>query len=358
MTALTRTISCDDPKLILAPYVWRQTGHGDSARAQATMPGAYLRASFTGSATLAILIDSACNAGCKPRSMPTVEWSVDHGPFQTLQLTRTDEVYPLPLAQNLTIDQPHHLEFHFRSANLVENRWVAPTANLRLAGLTLESAGALLDHPRRKKLAIGYGDSITEGVGAEGLFVSWDIPEPNNARITWLPLLASALDCEYGQLGTGGMGMACTNHLPPLSHTWDRYDQDHSRLQDGLLLPEPDYVLCNLGTNDLGLVITDAYIQWLAVARQACPQAQFFCIVPLLGLHRAEISAAVATRQSTGDARVHLIDVPSLQSGFGMGPHATALADDGVHPTAHGQALFAAHLAVEIQKILDSASKA
>lgn len=60
----------------------------------------------------------------------------------------------------------------------------------------------------RTKRAIGYGDSITEGVGVDGLFTSWSLIGVNNARATWFPLVCAVLDCEYGQLGSGGWGMA------------------------------------------------------------------------------------------------------------------------------------------------------
>ena len=38
--------------------------------------------------------------------------------------------------------------------------------------------------------------------------------------------------------------------LPPLPQSWDRYDAATSRLTEGRLVPEPDYVFCCMGTND------------------------------------------------------------------------------------------------------------
>jgi len=352
--ASARTIFCDDPKLVFAPYVWLQSGSGVSARAEATIPGAYLKAAFTGSRTVGIIIDATGNAGGDPNTRPSVEWSVDYGPFQTELIDRNAGVYTLPLAHDLAPDKPHRFEFYFKSANLSEHRWTASTAHLRPAGLALDDGGSLVDCPRRGKLAIAYGDSITEGVGVEGLFSTWQSIGMNNALKTWVPLLASSLDCEYGQVGSGGFGMVKPIELPPLTQTWDSYDKGHSRLQGGLLLPEPDYVFCNLGTNDSGFDITAGYLQWLADMRKACPHSRFFCIVPLMGLHRGEISAAVSARRSAGDARVYLIDLAALEPGFHYTPAGTVFAYEGVHPSAYGQALFAAHLAVEVQKILDS----
>ncbi|MHB8973001.1 MAG: hypothetical protein ACYC3X_14745 [Pirellulaceae bacterium] len=58
---------------------------------------------------------------------------------------------------------------HFRSAALGPARWQASPVHLRIAGVGLEPGGSLLDYPQRRKLTIGFGDSITEGVCNEGL---------------------------------------------------------------------------------------------------------------------------------------------------------------------------------------------
>ena len=54
MPAAASNVSSDNPKLFFSPYTWRQSGAGDAARAEATLPGAYLKAAFTGSATLGL----------------------------------------------------------------------------------------------------------------------------------------------------------------------------------------------------------------------------------------------------------------------------------------------------------------
>jgi len=74
--------------------------------------------------------------------------------------------------------------------------------------------------------------------------------------------------------------------LPPLPQSWDRYDAATSRLTDGLLLPEPDYVFCCMGTNDFEgdgpqrrqMDITAAYTNWLKSVRKACPKTRVFCV--------------------------------------------------------------------------------
>jgi hypothetical protein len=344
----------DAPQVFLAPYVWKRSGSGATARAEATMPGAYLKFAFRDSDFVHLLIDGSANEGCPATAMPVVDYSVDEGPFQTVQLTQTSAVYALPLAEDLEQGGVHRIEVYFRSACLGPQRWQASTVHLRVAGIALTPGGALLDGVRRPKLAIGFGDSITEGVCNEGSCPYYSNLLMNNARTTWFPLVCAGLQCEYGQLGTGGQGMVRPIEIPPLPQTWDRYDADASRLTGGLLLPEPDYVFCAMGTNDFRTVgdrreqidITEAYTNWLAAVRKACPRSLCFCVVPPLGWHVAEIAAAVAARHAAGDSRVFLIDTAPLKTAFHES-HGTQLAPDGVHPSVYGNALLATLIAAE-----------
>ncbi|MFN0052553.1 MAG: GDSL-type esterase/lipase family protein [Planctomycetales bacterium] len=350
----TSIVPIDDANLLLSPYVWRLTAQGKAARAEAMFPGAYVKMGFEESRSVGLVIDGTANRGCPPESMPVIEYSIDEGEFQIVPLTRTGEVYTLPLGEGLAIDRPHRVELYFRAADLVRSRWKETAAHLRLAGFVLEEPGRVQAVKRRAKRAMAFGDSITEGVGTDGLFTSWQLLLVNNARATWFPLVCAALDCEYGQLGSGGQGMTRAIHLPPLTQTWDRYDDSSTRLVDGRLVPEPDYVFCNMGTNDYEKDITADYVSWLTAVRQACPNTHFFCIVPTLGVHQAEVEAAVATRRTEGDRRVFSIDPAPLRHAFRVGQGATQLAHDGVHPSAYGHALLGALIAAESQKLLSA----
>ncbi len=347
------TVPIDNPRIYLSPYVWKKTGTGDAARAEAAMPGAYLKIAFRGSQSSQLLIDGAAHRGCPPESMPVIEYSLDQGAFQIVPLTITDELYVLPLATQLSADRSHQLEIFFRAADLTQKRWTESLTHLRVVGLALDSGAELLEVPTRKRRAIGFGDSITEGVGTDGLFTSWQSLGVNNARGTWLPIACAALDCEFGQLGSGGQGMTREIHLPPLTKSWDRFDPATSRISQGLLLPEPDYIFCAMGTNDYEKDITSDYTSWLADMRKACPQSHFFCIVPPLQVHRDEIAKAVAARRTAGDQRVHLIETAPLAASFRANQGATQLAYDGVHPSQLGQAILGALIAVEAQKALN-----
>jgi lysophospholipase L1-like esterase len=349
--------------IYLSPYTWKCFDMDGSPRAQAAMPGAYVKTVVQATTNSALLIDGTANAGCPAASMPVIEYSVDSGPFQIAQLSATGEVNALPLAAGLDPGSPHRVEVFFRAADLTQRRWEASTAHLRLAGITLDAGGSLIRPVLRAKRAIGFGDSITEGVGVDGYFSSWQALEVNNARATWLPLVCTALGCEYGQLGSGGQGMVRPIEMPPLPQAWDHYDAAALRLVAGRLLPEPDYVFCCMGTNDFtgdvhdfsAIDITTAYVHWLTAVRAACPLASIFCVVPPLGWHAEEIAAAVKVRQVAGDDRVHLIDTSPLHAAFALRP--TQLAHDGVHPTVYGQAMLGALIAAQVQRALDSHSE-
>ncbi len=350
------TFPIDDPKITLSPYVWKPTGQAQSARIEATMPGAYLKLNFENSKSIQLLIDGDANKNCPPASMPVVDFSIDNGPYKTTQLTKTSDIYPLPLADSLDPAKPHQLEFHFRSANLGPDRWKASTVHLRVAGLQLDPNGALLPTTPHARRALAFGDSITEGVCVEGLCPYYSNLLMNNARATWFPLVASALDCEYGQLGTGGQGMVKQGMaLPPLPQTWDHYDAATSRITNEKLLPEPDYIFCAMGTNDYlensdkPSNITEAYTTWLTAVRKAAPNSAIFCITPPLGWHAEEVAAAVAARNKSGDDKVHLIDTSPLKSGFDA-KRPTKLALDGVHPSLYGNALLATLITSQTQK--------
>jgi lysophospholipase L1-like esterase len=352
VSAADTTIPIDHANLLLAPYVWKHTGNGASARAEAALPGAYLKAVVRNSTAIGLVVDGTANKGCPASSLPVVEYCIDEGSYRVVRLGQAGDVYTLPLADHLDGAKAHRLEVYFRAADLAQQRWKSSLCHLRMAGLRLDAGGSLAPYKARPKRALGFGDSITEGVGVDGLFKSWQSLGLNNARATWLPLVSLPLGCEYGQLGSGGQGMTRPIEMPPLPKTWDHFDPATSRLKEGLLLPEPDYIFCCMGTNDFGKDITADYTGWLVAVRKACPNVRLLCVVPPLGLHEGEIKAAVVARNKAGDRRVHLIDTTRVRSGFRVNTGATQYAFDGVHPSVFGQAVLGALIVAEAQQAL------
>jgi hypothetical protein len=353
----TVVVAADEANVCWSPYVWKKSGAGEAARMEATMPGAYVKLAFRGSTMVDLLVDGTANKGCPKEAIPIVDYCVDNGAFQSVRLSERNEVYAIPLAAKLDPAKEHRVEVQFRSASLGTNRWRASTGRLRLAGFEVDAGNRLLPVAVRPRRAIGFGDSIFEGVCVERLGPYYSDLTMNNARMTWFPIMCAALGCEYGQLGTGGQGMVRPIEIPPLPQTWDHYDDKTSRLSDGKLLPEPDYVFCGMGTNDHNpadkslIPIGDAYRAWLVSVRKACPNTAIFCVVPPLGWHDKEIADAVAARRKAGDNRVFVIDPVSLRDQWSL-KGATPLAYDGVHPSVYGSAMLAAVIAAEVEKTL------
>jgi lysophospholipase L1-like esterase len=345
-------VPIDHPLILRSPYTWKIIGAGESVTAEACMPGAYVRLRVSGTSAIQLEIDGTAHLGSSAELMPVIEYQVDAGPLQHLQLPLVSQRLLVPLAQGLDPASAHAVELMFRAGTLVD-RWLTAKPRLRLAGFLLDASALVLPTTRRALNAIGWGDSITEGVGVDALFTSWAILEPNNARGTWFPIAASALGAEYGQLGTGGQSMGAHIHggLPPLTETWSVYDSSGaSRLREGRLDPAPDYIFCNMGTNDR----TDPsapYQEWLTQVRTAAPHAHILVVIPINGFWRAEITALVRQRQAAGDPQVHLIDCPELQPLAPAQGRPTALALDGVHPTLLGEALFGAAIAVQTARL-------
>jgi lysophospholipase L1-like esterase len=360
-----KLISVNAAEVCLAPYVWKRTQVAGLAAIEAAMPGAYLKFMAENTRSVGIIVDVTAAKGCPASSMPVIEYSVDNGPFKVLQLTVTGDVYMLMLAEKLDHNRPHHVELYFRAADLMQKRWETSTVHLCLAGIALDHSARLVPVPVRPRKAIGFGDSIIEGVGVEGRFTSWQGLEVNRAAGSWFPLVCAALGCEYGQLGTGGQGILNKSmEIPPLLQTWDHYDAYTSRLTDNLLLPEPDYVFCGMGTNDFQdrdpkkpCDISDAYLQWLTAVRKACPTADIFCVVPPFGWHFKEIQTAVTVRNQAGDRSVYLIDTAPLKDGFDPENQPSRYAYDGCHPSLYGNAMLASLITAEVQKINSSPTK-
>jgi hypothetical protein len=54
--AAIMTVPCDNPSLGFSPYVWKSTGAGAGARAEATFPGAYAKSIVKGTSTISLVM--------------------------------------------------------------------------------------------------------------------------------------------------------------------------------------------------------------------------------------------------------------------------------------------------------------
>ncbi|MBO7393313.1 MAG: hypothetical protein J6U98_03825 [Abditibacteriota bacterium] len=352
--AFAKTIPVTDPNIYFSPYTWKTVKSGGETAREAVLPGAYIKASFKGTSSLGLVIDAAASKDMTEQ-VPVIEYSVDGKPFKTALLSKDGNVYTLPMADSLS-DGVHTAVIYLKTSYLWSNRYTSARSHLIVKGFETEDNGVTAEQSVRPKTIIGYGDSITEGVAVDGYLKlsNWDNIAVNNARCSWLPIVAAALDCEYGQVGVSAIGFTKgEDDWPLFQQSWDRYDAYESRLVKGRFDPEPDYIMLSMGTNDkFNDVFTAAYAGWMKKVRIAAPNAVLVLIVPPSGSHRDQINKAV---EASSDDNIILIDTPETNEQVHLrAGAATGMAYDALHPNMYGQAVYASGIAARLSKALEA----
>jgi lysophospholipase L1-like esterase len=317
-------------------------------------PGSYFKTMFTGtSAILSIEVTGA--ASDQP---PKVAWTIDDGPFHTA------EVHPggneLPIAKDLE-PKTHSVLFLFSASDANVNRWFLPVEGLKIYGMILDPEGRLLSPAGSvsvsPKKIVFFGDSITEGAWVlgnsnrkiDGRYVDW--VKFSDARLSWTRPLALALNAEYGTCGFGGTGWVhtATPFVPALPESWPFYFDKHTRLTDGQLVPTPDYVIVNMGTNDHAPQISATVISVVRQIRKAAgPKAAIILIVPFGQMNRDPIVDAASKVE---DQHLFTIDLgPEWAYGISDYGHSSSRSFDGLHPSATATAEFATAMATAIMQ--------
>ena len=278
--------------------------------------GAYLRATFTGTA---IGFKGGATAGGQ-----SVLVSVDGEPPQEVNAL---DARPLePGTHTLLLGSPgQNGEFEFK-------------------GLALSPDARTLPTPARPLIEF-VGDSITTGGGQTRpatVNYSWDSAEMLGCDHTQIAFSARALTSGYGCAGdkagldTQYFNLKNFNHLgdvPPVPWGFSY---------------TPRVVIINLGQNDQcgsepDAVMTASYVGFVHKLRAKFPRAQIVALRPFGGPYEAAIRRAVETL-GAGDARVHSIDTTGwLDKGDFV---------DGIHPTEAGHRKVAARLAPLLRPLL------
>ncbi|MBQ7524866.1 MAG: hypothetical protein IJT09_00375 [Abditibacteriota bacterium] len=339
------TIPVTDPNVYFSPYTWKTVDNGGETAREAVLPGAYIKVTFKSTATFGLVVDATATRGVTGE-VPVIEYTIDNGPYQSVSLATDKTVYTIPMASGLT-STSHTAVIYLKSSYVRSNRYKTQKGHLIVKGFQVADNGVTAAQSVKPKRLIGYGDSITEGVVIES------VGGPN-ARCSWLPMVASALNCEYGQVGIYAIGFSKgADDWPVFQNTWDKYDYTSSRLVNGRFDPEPDYILLSMGTNDPeNSAFLTAYQAWMVSVRAAAPNAVLVMIVPPSGSHRAQITQAVT---ASSDDNVILID-PTATNDM-VSPTqgaATGMAYDGIHPNMYGQGMYAACVAAQMAEKLEA----
>ncbi|MBP5093118.1 MAG: hypothetical protein J6332_03625 [Abditibacteriota bacterium] len=332
-----KTIPVTDENVCFSPYTWKTVTSGGIAAREAVLPGAYIKIAFKGTSTFGLVVDATATRGVT-HELPVLEYSVDNAPFRLVAIATDKDVYTIPMASGLT-SSTHTVAVYLRSSGSLTNRYTSKKSHVIVKGFEVDDNGATVEQNIKPKRMIGYGDSITEGVVIEH-------DGGPNARCAWLPMVASALNCEYGQVGVCAIGFSKgVDDWPKFQDSWSRYDAEASRLVNGKFDPEPDYIMLSMGTNDPenGSFFT-AYSIWMRNARAAAPNAVIVLIVPPSGCHREQITKAAAT----AGKNVILVDTPETNIGVHWYSGAAAMSYDGIHPNMYGQGMYASCIAARI----------
>jgi lysophospholipase L1-like esterase len=390
--------------LFFADYSWAPSPAPAYASGSlcASAPGAALRASFTGSASIALAVDAAATANGSDALLPLVAWSVD-----SLEWRREWAVAPgggaqqqLLLASGLDPGATHTLQLVLDASSESGDRWrFAPAANqfLCVAGLVADAGAAALPPALRPRRMLVYGDSITEGTSALRMSFgpgsgpgpagdTWGCTSPSgaygsSALHSWASHVSDALGAELSMAAFAAQGYATKNsynygNVPPLmtpgddaASAWRWVFANASRLP-ALAAQPPDFVFNAEGWNDQVVApadLTPVVAASLAAIRGAIgARAVIFQVLPFGGLMcdnnvtrgalMAGFAAYKATAGGAADACALLLDpYPLSQEGITgncNGNVFTIGSCEGTHPNSWKHARIGAIVASKAARLL------
>jgi lysophospholipase L1-like esterase len=228
-------------------------------------------------------------------------------------------------------DGPHTIELYRRTE--------ASEGESQFLGFDFGSGELLAPPPASERRIELLGDSISCGYGDEGADMNCHFtPETENHYLSYGPLAARALGAELSTVAWSGKGVVCnygddaTACTDPMPEYYDRVLPNRADSHWDFSSWQPQAVVINLGTNDFSTAVdpsdTDfdaAYVNLLAHLRAVYPGALLLCTVgPLLNgtdltTARADIAAAVQTRNAAGDTQVETFELAPTDPANGYG---------------------------------------
>lgn len=348
-TAGAVSVATSDANWKFSPYNW-----ADSAGSKvAVNGGAYFKLGFTGtSISVGLDVGSLVSGGVASGWYPYLRYSVDNGALTDIQLTSASNALAVSglSAGSHTIEVWYQAGFWENIGGTAPDRWTTPVYCIKITGATLDAGASTVAPTWLSNSMIWFGDSISEGIRANN---STTQPANQSAYDSAPAYVAQALGCELGNVGFGGQNYAAGfNSIPAMSSAYTYVFAGQSRLTGGVLSPAPQYVCIWQGANgnpaqaDVQTAITNM--------RTIAPAAWIVVIVPVGGVGRTNITAAVAAYQAAtpSDTKVALVD---LGSSWGVGlsslGSATKQAVDGLHPRKEWNARIGAALAKAIGEL-------
>ena len=217
----------------------------------------------------------------------------------------------------------------------------------------IETDGQILPLPERPVKMEFIGDSITCGYGVEGKSEAETFTTATeNAAKGYAFLTAEALNADAVLTCFSGHGIisgytgdpSVRNDADLVPPYYEKKGRCGSRLPDGRLAEEiardfsafrPDYIVLNLGTNDISWCQTDVargrefarlYTCFLKTVRKDNPDARILCVLGVMGtgLNPMVRLAAEEYSRETGDREIRLLmleEQNAARDGYGSDYH-------------------------------------
>ena len=389
--------------LYFAEYAWAPSPLGTGAMC-ASAPGAQLRAAFSGSASVALVVDATATAA-QAAASPLVAWSVDLAMWRSAWAAAPNNgsVQLLPLAAGLDAAAGHAVRVVLDASSQSGDRWLfSATDNqfLCVLGLAVDAGGAALAPALRPRRGLVFGDSITEGATALRMVFGpgtgpgaggggWGCDSGGNGAYAssnlnaWAHHVSEALDAEFSLSAFAAQGYATRNsynygNVPPLitpgddaASAWDKVFANASRLP-ALAARPPDFIFNAEGWNDQvvpATQLTPVVTASLAALRAATgPRTVIFQVLPFGGLmcdanatRAALMEGFAAYKASAGGAAddcALLLDTYPLAiegiTGNCKGNIETTSSCEGTHPNVWAHARIAAIVTMRATQLLSS----
>ena len=219
-----------------------------------------------------------------------------------------------------------------------------------LGVVSVDTDGEISPAPKKPLKIEFIGDSITCAYGVEGTLDKPYSTVTENALFSYAVLAANALNADYQLTAFSGFGIVSAytesgvidrERLVP--SFYGRVGTSRACLPGGAAIQDaawdfsvfqPDFVVINLGTNDMSYCRDDAekiqrysdeYVEFLKSVRAHNPGARILCLLGIMGeaLCPAMEAAAAKYRALTGDTRVRALSVADQrpEDGYGTAFH-------------------------------------
>ena len=338
-------VRSNDPAIFYSPFGWSVS----SESAISANSGSYFRCLFTGNTS--ILLFDVSRMVAPPTQL---YWRIDNS-----QPTRAEiaEAIELTIPPNNTHgDVPYHyLEVVIKSMTLDANRWLSSGNSTRVIfkGLLLDPSATIAAAIPSPLNILIFGDSITEGIIANGNYPLLPWPDPldtnhHDSTQCWSFRLGALLGAETGIVGFGGQGLVATGagNVPPFPQTFALLWEGVPRV----FHPLPSLIVINQGTNDHWnpkINITAQMTAALNGLLAAAPGTPIVVLEPFGGFEAANLLAAIAA--TSDPSACHYVDT----TGFYNKTIGCGLYDGGLHPTGpNSLARIAPRVAAQLRPIL------